>query len=67
MTYKNGTWRRTCADGSTEEVTGRWCYYRPSDVFRITLDSTDPVTGETRRVTSHEDAPEWGEWKLVRP
>ena len=47
-------------------ITGSWEYYRPSDIFTIWLDSVDKITGLRRRLTTRNDKPEWGNWKLLK-
>ncbi len=54
-----GTWTK-----GKRKITGWWEYYRPSDTFTIVLDSKDPVTGQERRVVTHNDKPEFNGWKL---
>jgi hypothetical protein len=48
------------------KVTGTWSYYRPSDRFDIYLDVKDRITGQYKHVSTNNDTPEWGNWKLVR-
>ena len=45
--------------------TGSWSYNQTSDTFTINLDSRDPVTGLQRVFTTHNDVPEWGNWKRL--
>lgn len=47
-------------------MTGWWLYNRSTDRFYIRLNSRDRITGEDRRITTANDSPEWGNWKLVR-
>lgn len=50
-----------------KRVSGRWSYYRPSDVFVIELDQRDRITGSRSKIfTTHNDTPEWGNWKILK-
>jgi hypothetical protein len=55
-----GLWRN-----GKRTLTGSWSYYRPADRFDIWLDSKDRITGQNRHISTHNDTPEWGNWKLV--
>lgn len=48
------------------KVTGRWRYNWASDSFTIWLDSRDRITGEHRVIVTHNDTPEWGNWKRIK-
>lgn len=47
-------------------LTGEWRYNWNSGSFTIWLDSKDRITGEYRVLTTYNDEPEWGNWKLVK-
>jgi len=50
-----------------KRIEGYYFYYWPRDTWIVTLKSRDRVTGELRRLDLlGYDAPEWGNWKLVR-
>lgn len=55
------TWEK---DG--KRITGTWSYYRPGDVFTVSLDTLDPVTGRRREFLVHGDHPNFNGWKLVK-
>lgn len=57
--------RRATWSNGKETVTGYWRYNWASDTFTIQLDSNDPVTGRPRIFRTHNDTPEWGDWKRV--
>ena len=48
-------------------VEGHWQYNWSSDTFTIWLDQKDRTTGQDKIFTTHNDTPEWGNWKLIAP
>jgi hypothetical protein len=38
-----------------KRVTGEYCYYWPSDIFIITLNTVDPITGDRLVIRTHDD------------
>ncbi len=56
--------KATWANGK-RRIEGEWDYVWNGDVFVIQLYSKDRITGQNRRVLTHNDTPEWGNWKLV--
>lgn len=60
MSWKQGKWKN-----GTRTVTGQWLYVWHRDCFIIALNSNDPITGEQRKITTSNDSPEWGKWKLI--
>lgn len=58
---REATW-----ENGKRTVTGTWDYNWAGDFFNISLNSRDRVTGSARQFRVWGDAPEWGNWKLVR-
>jgi len=48
-------------------VSGWWEYIWQSDRFFIIIDQRDRTTGASQKtLTTHNDTPEWGNFKLVK-
>ena len=60
MSWKKARWTR-----GKRTIAGEWDYYRPSDIFTISLNKTNPFTNQPETIQVKGETPEWGGWKLL--
>jgi hypothetical protein len=59
-------WNKAKWTKEGKEISGSWSYCWSHDIFDITLDGDDEITGRSRKIEIKGDSPEFNGWKLVR-
>jgi hypothetical protein len=60
--WYDGKWTK-----GNKTIEGKWRYIWETDCFYVVLNSTDPVTGEPRKIKNlYGEQPNFNGWKLVK-